>query len=379
MRRPSKRGPPPPRLSLARSAQQWDRVVSLAEYEIAEALAPNRWVQLEAASDRSAVLIHAGAPVQLWLWGCGRWHFVPGPLGPDARLPGDHDGLRIALRAEGPAQIGGRLLRQEGGDAVDWPDLEPPDRQPRCTHRATNGINGAECDVGFAAKRNLCCEIHYVVQPGSVWETPAGQAALGAELRRCQAWWARYCIYLAFRPVTLPAPDRARLARDCLIWNQTYPRDNNDATTAFHSLTYWLYGECRRAARARRVIMFFDRCLSWRSGTRGKQGHNNNDLVGVGRATPGSATIIGRDAIIIHGVEVRSQHVVTHELIHLLGRPARDPFQQSQTTWNHTSQCQESMSTAPARGLAPFVFGDDRLLDVAEYPEVAQAGHLKRC
>jgi hypothetical protein len=373
-----KQRPAPPRVAFGRPRRKWDHIVEVSARETCVSPTPRTWTLLEGRAHRAAVLAHSGAPVLLWLWGDGRWHFLPGPLSSDTLLPGDGDGAFIALRAEGPAQIRGRLLQQQV-EPVEWPSLDPPAQRERCTHRATNGINGSECDVEFRTGRRLCSEIHFVVQPGSIWETQDGRQALEAELRRSQAWWARYCIYLAFRPVTLPAEERNKLQRECLLIDQNFPRDNNDATASFHALTYWLYGACRRAARARRVVMFFDRCLSWRAGQQGNQGHNLTDLVGTSRATPGSATIIGRDAIIVHKVELTSRHIVTHELIHLLGRPLSDPFQQSQTTWNHTSACQESMSTAPARGLAPFSFEDSRRLDVAEYPEIAASGHLKRC
>ena len=379
MREPRRRRPAPPPLSFSAGGQRWTRIVALSERETNYKLAPDVWVLFEAVRGGTATVTHVGAPVQVFLWGDGCWQWVPGPLRRGTIFVGDPDGFRLALRAEGPAEIRGGILRQQGKEEIEWPGLDPPEHQKRCDYRATNGINGSDCDVAFSTDRRLCCDLHYVVEPGSVWETERGRRALDAELRRCQAWWAHYCIYLAFRAVSLPARDRAKLQRNCLAWKQAYPRDSEDATREFHALTYWLYGVCNRVARAKRTVMFFDRCLSWRSGSQGTQGHNNTDLVGVSRATPGSATVIGRDAIIIHGVEVGSAHVVTHELIHLLGRSANAPFAQSQTTWNHNSACQESMSTAPARGLAAFVFEDSRLLDVAEYPEIAQAGHVKRC
>lgn len=392
------RRPRPPAFAYGAKPQRWSVVLQPGETgpAVVQDLKAGQWAFVEAVSVEGIKLRASLGPVAVWFWMDGRWVWIAGPVDPDVTLPAAPAGVAVGLLAIGDASVN-ILFQQEddeegeeeGGNnneehPIEWPGLDPPAITNSCTHRVTNGINGQDCDVPFSTRASRCSEIHYVVEPGSVWTTAAGQRAIADELQRCQAWWARYCIYLTFTPITLPAADRAKLRQDSFVWRQAYPRDTNASTGQFHDLTYWLYGECRSSVRraARRnfkVVMFFERCASWRSGGAGQQGHNRNQLVRPSRATPGSATVIGRDAIIIHGVEVRSQHIVTHELIHQLGRPAGNPFAQAQASWNHRSACQNSMSTAPARGMVPFSFEDSRLLDIVEYTEIRNSGHLRRC
>lgn len=220
-----------------------------------------------------------------------------------------------------------------------------------------------------AVKRKGCTTINYIYAPGSVWERD-GDAR--RELSRAQAWFAKYCIYLTFQHV--PVTDqkfRAVFMKHYADFQARYPKQVNTAGMQefyqkFIIPLYKLGGGGNQT-----VVMFFDRYVFYSNERVNSQG------VFTGRSVESSGTHLALNAIGIHKGDKDDPYIVTHELIHALGKKGGNPGTYS---WNHDSSCKNAMSLVARGSISdPLGLTGSHLLDLAEYVDIHNSGRLAKC
>lgn len=204
------------------------------------------------------------------------------------------------------------------------------------------------------------------------------RAQARAELDRSRDWWARYCVQVSDREITLPdSRDLRAFARRYRAWIDDLPRPARpdvqmglgDAMTArglgLLADARVLYRRALRGDRERRTafhVLFMPRVI-------GKTGHTGENRA---RATEASFTVPGKPIVVLNVLDADDDYILAHELIHAWGQPA------SRVTWDHQSGDPRAMSRVTRQTIRqPAELSAARLLDYAEYDEILASGNLR--
>jgi hypothetical protein len=232
-----------------------------------------------------------------------------------------------------------------------------------------NGTNQAnpDCDPKVRELANRCeGTIYKYIFSGSQYDTAQGKQAADAELQRAVDFYKQYCIDLTVKDVTFPDALNNRLKAAYSAW---YADVLQQIGGASHLGTTSISAQNRANFRA--VINTI-------------QQHAQDDIqprgtklvvVFIDEYIGGSD---GRDTLIsscqehIHQIGINwldrgSPCILAHELIHALGKPAKDS--PGSVTWIRSSNCSNALSKVRRTTRTTEDFSG-RFLDVEEYLEI---------
>jgi hypothetical protein len=280
----------------------------------------------------------------------------PGALGPL---------YATARGGEGDLQADTRKQRQRRKEEDDPRDEEPPSIYgEEIETEPCNGdfVRWAErrCDPAPepGGLRYTCHgEIVGYIWPGSRWRGAVATAV--DEINRTFAWYARYCIHLKLRQLTIAPATERRMERLYARWYNRLTAEIPEsrfgtATIHRHHINPFreMMDALQRAALrqgAKLLVVFIDEYIT-------------NDRPSLVSANTREYQQIG-----INWVDSRSPYILAHELIHGLGKSA--PGAPGPVTWGHTTGCRLAMSVIARNPRSPINLSG-RYLDIAEYAEI---------
>lgn len=262
---------------------------------------------------------------------------------------------------------------QEEDDGQDPRDTPPPtihgeeiDDTP-CPSQFVRGITNNDCDPKeIPLDDKYIGEFCYLVFPESKWSY--NQGAVNEELWRARKFFEKYCIYLNFKKIQLSPRNNRNMVR---WYNNWYGRLVNQVGGASHIGTTTIDSglvteftnfvtdrkkgleKLRRRNRCKCLILFSDLYLSK-----------------TPRLTLGSANYESVHQIGITKNDMNSPDILSHELVHALGKSA--PNTSGVITWDHNSPCQNAITTVQRDRWPGTIDLSGRFLEKAEYDEIIQ-------
>ena len=239
-----------------------------------------------------------------------------------------------------------------------------------CNHDFVDGIGSQRCDprpenIG----RRYRGELSYLLFPDTQWT----EEEAVREIRRAQEFYAEYCIFLNFSPASVSDKARRRLKSAYDEWKTDF---ENHVFPHGTTLSEAEKGERLNNATIPRGL--FDRMNNLMIVTQNDAGAGKSKglvvfvdqyIAQTGRPSRGSANHAQYFQIGLSYPDSRSPHVLSHELVHLLGKVSRK--RGGSVTWSHNSPCTDkAMSIAlPRRWTQPFNWSG-RYLEGTEYFEI---------
>lgn len=240
-----------------------------------------------------------------------------------------------------------------------------------CEPLFVNWIFDKDC-IPKTRKITKCCKgkICALIFPGSNWENNVDLAI--NEIRRAQRFYAQYCIDLTFQQARIT--NRRLVSRLNRWYNNWYSQvvqaiggeDKLGTTTIPPNLLRQYLSMMRNIQRAVRgcklLIVFVD------------------EYVGF---TPRMSLVSSNQErfqqIGINWVDSGSHNILSHELIHALGKPS--PAGKGQYTWVHQSNCSNSLSKVTRSSSRVIENFERKYLDIAEYLEIInnKGGNVISC
>jgi hypothetical protein len=185
-------------------------------------------------------------------------------------------------------------------------------------------------------------------------------AQVRSEIQRTIRWYARYCILLTFREVSLRPADGQLLSAKYNNWLRQLPQNlsmglNDTLSREGDNVLASALNAAKKVIPRRNevTVLFMDRQVGY---------------VGA-RLTQGSFAISGKKflGIGLHGADRDDPYILSHELIHAMGL-------RNKITWFHSSGDTRSMSRIIRRSInEPANLSESRLLDFAEYKIIKDA------
>jgi len=197
----------------------------------------------------------------------------------------------------------------------------------------------------------------YWARVGGQWSDPK---SIPRKLQETSSWFERYCIRLNFQEIPLRAVEAQTIARSLSQADAVSPDKHREEVGGIYPQLW------RRAGRPRDLllILFVDSFRNVRYGERVDRVAGNFDKMPV---------------ILIPGdPDARSSHIVTHELIHGLGKLRSDDSTPPGTrvpgsgedrinTWDEGGCTTDMGNAGRSEPAAPLIKPDDHLLDWASY------------
>ena len=283
---------------------------------------------------------------------------------------------------------GGEILKQDAPEENDDDGDDPRDAPPPIIFGEV--IEGETCREEFFTSRQLqkwyrshswtgplasCSNarpknlqesvsipIYYVVLSNN-WTNDLASS----KMEEAKSWFEKYCVKLQTIPVIIPGRTKRRLIRELARKNQGWKKYTPEVGKTYKHL----WDNYMQKPKRFLLILFVDRFTSVKYNGRVNRVAGNFSKVPV--------------ILIPHDPDIQSTHIVTHELIHGLGKKFKggnpvktDPFVTSQkNTWDEGA-CQNEMGNSNrANVAAPLRKTDDDLIDYASYWEMAKAGNIR--
>lgn len=239
-----------------------------------------------------------------------------------------------------------------------------------CRTEFVDGIGRNLCNAQEAnVPKKYKGELLYLLFPDTQWSE--GEAV--EEIIRAQEFYAKYCIFLNFTAATVSAQARQRMKSMYDEWKADF-----EAHVFPHGTTL---SESEKQDTLNNTTInndFFTRMNRMMIATQNSAGAGKKKglvvfvdqyIANTGRPNRGSANHSKYFQIGLSYPDKDSPHILSHELIHLLGK--RNRRRGGAVTWSHNSPCTDTaMSIAlPRRWTDPFDWSG-RLLEAAEYEEI---------
>ena len=245
----------------------------------------------------------------------------------------------------------------------------PRRREPLCNPEFVNGITNNDCTPRRTGINSRCRgEFHSFRYPGSSWTA----ARVDAEVQRAIDYFARYCIRLTRKTMTVGSTDAATLRNWYRDWYQRMTQAiggvSHIGTT---TVPTGLVDEFRNAMidlqrlagtkGANLLVVFMDEYIT---------DHRPSLISGVCR---------NQHQIGINWLDRGSPYILAHELVHALGKSA--PDQPGAVTWSHNSPCQKALTTIQRTDQRTTIDLSGRFLEVAEFQEIGtnRGGNILTC
>ncbi|WP_262694457.1 hypothetical protein [Kordiimonas aquimaris] len=202
------------------------------------------------------------------------------------------------------------------------------------------------------------------------WTPPRIEDAIKRAIR----WYAQYCVYLTFHRVDPPElkPDH-KVLENYKKWIKSLPSTTGKGITGGyvgrgHTALLNLEAATRKALpnKGALAVIFMDRVVD----------RNSKGYVQASRPTEASLAITRRNAIAMHAVDADDPYVLSHELIHALGRNA-GTLNIGKYSWQHSPN-RNAMSHLTRKSiLKPSGLNARREWDFAEYIDAVNSGQLR--
>lgn len=268
----------------------------------------------------------------------------------------------------------GREKEEKGDDPRDTP---PPViygeeiDESACDPIFVNGIGANDCDPkGVDIPATCEGEITGFIFPGSQWMGDVGGAV--KEINRTFEFYAKYCINLRLNQLNLGEPQLRNMQHWYENWYARVVQAvggeaHIGSTTIPTQLTREFLGamaKLQRLARrrgARLLVVFIDEYIT---------DHRPTLVSGVRR---------NFQQIGINWIDRGSPYILAHELVHALGKPARN--RPGPVTWAHNSPCQNAITTIQRTNSRSTIDLSNRFLEVAEFQEITtnRGGNILDC
>ena len=243
-----------------------------------------------------------------------------------------------------------------------------------CNYKFVSRIIHNDCDPQPLKKgitRKYKGELLYLLFPGTTWT----ETQTVREIRRSQGLFSKYCIFLNFKEAKINSkkkreleewysnwmrrfefhlfrthnPKLTKAEKEIRVKNGTVPKG---LFTEFNKKMLEVQG-LSRAGRRKGLVIFIDQYIA-ETGRLSRASANHKHIFQIGISKPDSNV----------------PHILSHELIHLLGK--RRMNMGGYITWDHKSNCPKALSRAPIRKWYQTngISFAGRFLEVAEYREI---------
>jgi hypothetical protein len=259
--------------------------------------------------------------------------------------------------------------KEEGGKKTCTADFVNGTKNPPAVKTCPHG---ATCTPYSCTLHSECSTtLHRLIYPGSKYDNKAGLAKADAELKRAVDFYAKYCIELKTSDVTLTAGQKKKLKSWYDGWiADVLPAVGGAAKLGlstipsglcddFRAMTRDLQASIIQGLKDALLVVFMDEYIG------GSDLHDTlvsscqEDVMQVG----------------INWVDAGSPYILSHELIHLLGKPSSDTT--GAVTWPHSSSCANALSHITRTNARQTEDLSGRYLDIAEYVEICTNGAAK--
>ena len=218
----------------------------------------------------------------------------------------------------------------------------------------------------------LVGEVLYYIWPGSKWRKAEGKAK--DEMDKAKAWFEKYCIYLTFKPLRRSKKVERKMVRYYNKWYRQIEHlikaratIQSDHINEFR----WMMDALQRVAlrKGKLLVVFIDEYITvWRPTL------VSANALSRWRPNPNQdkKPVMGYQQIGINWIDSETPYILTHELIHALGKSA--PGEPGKITWGHYQNCDKAMSQMyrqnPRRRYTRL--SEDDCLGKTEYEEILQ-------
>ncbi len=282
------------------------------------------------------------------------------------------------LKDDGKTVVEGSFKAKSGGTSksITYKRLDP-------AINFVEGTGGAnKCTPHPISTTSRCSiTIYKFIFPGSDYDSATGKQSAASQVKDAKDFFADYCIDLTDQEWTLNAADEKKLKlkeryeawyADVLaneMGGDKTRLGKNSITGAHRSAFKELIGALQthlegnvKPAGTTPLIVFMNEYIG------------GSDF----RDTLVSSSQESIDQAGINSIDQGSPHMLTHELIHLLGKPAAGAT--GGITWGHNSICANAVSRVTRTDARATEDLSNRYLDIEEYKEIVKnkaAGKLK--